>query len=284
MGMNRSGRSLPAGPAITAHASSGWSARAWATIFARSAGSSVSMDLRVAPLPLPQRVHQGLLQVGQPVVNPEISRTRVLRIQPRQSFLEVLGDRKAHAEREPDIIDGAQPGLRVVGGQPDLTAALRQRREHGAGRRDLAGSQVLLGVPAEIPRCLGVVAVGVRQQPGQHRIFGQGGRITQAQERGELLRAVPVAAQRIVLGPGPRAAGRNVPAGPLTARRNVTAGPLTARRNVTAGPLTARRNVTATGGQVITEQVNSRLGAAWLGAARLNAARLASVRQGPADW
>src|SRR5258708_26793036 len=146
MGMNRSGRSLPAGPAITPHASSGWSARAWATIFARSAGSSVSMDLRVAGRPSPERVYQGLLEVGQPVVNPEISRTRVLRIQPRQTLLEVLGDRKAHAEREPDIIDGAQPGLRVVGGQPDLTPALRPRREHGAARRHLAGSQALLRV------------------------------------------------------------------------------------------------------------------------------------------
>src|ERR1700680_2604196 len=118
MGMNRSGRSLPAGPAIPPHASSGWSARAWATIFACSAGSSVSMDLRVAGRPSPQRVHQGLLEVGQPVVTPEISRTGGLRIPPRHSLLKVLGDRKAHAEREPDIIDGPQPGLRVVGGQP----------------------------------------------------------------------------------------------------------------------------------------------------------------------
>ena len=32
IGTNRSGRSLPTGPATTPHASSGWSRRAWATI------------------------------------------------------------------------------------------------------------------------------------------------------------------------------------------------------------------------------------------------------------
>src|SRR5277367_5482587 len=40
--MNRSGRSRPAGPASTPQASSGWSARAWATILSYSARGIVS--------------------------------------------------------------------------------------------------------------------------------------------------------------------------------------------------------------------------------------------------
>src|SRR6266542_3118212 len=43
MAIKRSGRSLPAGPAITPQASSGWSARAWATILSYSARGIVRM-------------------------------------------------------------------------------------------------------------------------------------------------------------------------------------------------------------------------------------------------
>src|ERR1019366_6639680 len=47
MGTRRSGRSLPAGPAMTPHASSGWSARACATILARSPAEMISMPASV---------------------------------------------------------------------------------------------------------------------------------------------------------------------------------------------------------------------------------------------
>src|ERR1700760_662686 len=45
MAMNRSGRSLPAGPAMTPQASSGWSARAWATILSWSSRRIDSMRM-----------------------------------------------------------------------------------------------------------------------------------------------------------------------------------------------------------------------------------------------
>src|SRR5215218_10050868 len=52
MGMNRSGRSLPSGPATTPHASSGWSRRACATISStRSARITSTSPGYVAPLP-----------------------------------------------------------------------------------------------------------------------------------------------------------------------------------------------------------------------------------------
>jgi hypothetical protein len=130
----------------------------------------------------------------------------------------------------------------------DLTAAFRQRGEHGAGRRDLAGSQVLLGVAAEVPRGPRVVGVGVGQQPGEHRVFGQGGRLAQPQEGGELVRAVPGAPEEILGG-----IARRVPSGRATSGRatgRVTAGRVTRSQ---AAEKALRGHVAA--GKVRAEQV-----------------------------
>src|ERR1022692_1415103 len=120
--MNRSGRSCPAGPAITPHASSGWSARACAMILACSAPLIVSMDASVTGPRSGQRVHQGLLKVGQPVVDPHIGRTRIGRVDLAAWLGEVIRDVKTDAKREPDIIQRAQPRLRVGLRQPDPAA------------------------------------------------------------------------------------------------------------------------------------------------------------------
>src|SRR5580693_7802990 len=116
--MNRSARSVPAGPAITPHASSGWSARACDTILSRSAGCSVSMSSSV----LPERTYQRLLQVGEPVVDPHIGRPRVGRVEILGALCGVLGDLQPHPESQPDIVQRAQPDLPVLLGQLHLAA------------------------------------------------------------------------------------------------------------------------------------------------------------------
>src|SRR4051794_24601702 len=62
MGMNRSGRSLPAGPATTPHASSGWSRRACATIASTISRVMVStphsLSWRPGLLPTWRRTHR----------------------------------------------------------------------------------------------------------------------------------------------------------------------------------------------------------------------------------
>src|SRR5918994_5260518 len=53
--MKRSGRPVPSGPATTPHASSGWSARAWATIWSNRAWVMVSMLVRIDRRAAPYR-------------------------------------------------------------------------------------------------------------------------------------------------------------------------------------------------------------------------------------
>src|SRR5690242_14173885 len=53
--MKRSGRPEPAGPATTPHASSGWSWRAWATIWSTRAWVMVSMSVRISRRAAPYR-------------------------------------------------------------------------------------------------------------------------------------------------------------------------------------------------------------------------------------
>src|SRR5580700_5857749 len=115
--MKRSGRSWPAGPAITPQASSGWSARACATILSRSAGWSVSMDPSVpsgpGPRPgrragwicLPEGPDEGLLQEREPVVDPHVRGAGIGRVEVLHPGLEVLGDRQPDPEGQPDVVE-----------------------------------------------------------------------------------------------------------------------------------------------------------------------------------
>src|SRR4249919_2497444 len=101
MAIKRSGRSLPAGPAITPQASSGWSARAWATILSYSEREMVStinehtrrsVDRggrtrrvrwdrggRSPPRVLLHRLDEGLLHRTEPGVHLERAPLRVVR-------------------------------------------------------------------------------------------------------------------------------------------------------------------------------------------------------------
>src|SRR5262249_20218772 len=128
--MNRSGRSLPAGPAITPQASSGGSALAWAMIAARSAPGMVSTHaslLGTAPArESGQRPHQGFLEERQPVVHVDIGRARIVRPDVLRPVVEVVGDLEAYAQSQPDVVQGPQPGLRLRPGQPDPAAARGQ--------------------------------------------------------------------------------------------------------------------------------------------------------------
>src|SRR6266545_2620577 len=100
MAMNRSGRSLPAGPAITPQASSGWSARAWATILSYRAREMVSTmnehtrgdrGGRRLPRGLVHRLDEGLLDGAEPGVHLERAPLRVVRLQLPPLLLELLG-------------------------------------------------------------------------------------------------------------------------------------------------------------------------------------------------
>src|SRR5690348_1939397 len=113
--MKRCGRSVPAGPAMTPQASSGWSALACATIRARSDALIVSMTGSVARAPpgSGQRLDQALLEVGQPVVDPHVGGPRVGRVDPVADLLEIVGDAEPHPEGQPDVVQRPQPGLGV---------------------------------------------------------------------------------------------------------------------------------------------------------------------------
>src|SRR5689334_588704 len=188
MAMNRSGRSLPAGPAMTPQASSGWSARAWATILSYRARGIVSMfneltggtggsgfrppeDSRALTGLLLHRLDEGLLHRTQPGVHLERAPLRVVRLQLSPLLLELLGHAEPDAEREPDVVQRLEPGQGLVLGQLDATARLGQRVQHFLGGLVLGAAQRGLGVPAEFPGRLRVVTVAVRQQPGQYRVL-----------------------------------------------------------------------------------------------------------------
>src|SRR6478752_6385238 len=178
--MNRSGRSLPAGPAITPQASSGWSARAWATILSYSEREMVSTinehtrGSRGAEPPaglLLHRLDEGLLHRTQPGIHLERAPLRVVRLQLSPLLLELLGHAEPDAEREPDVVQRLEPGQGLILGQLDAAARLGQRVQHLLGGLVLGAAQRGLGVPAELPGRLRVVAVAVRQQPGQYRVL-----------------------------------------------------------------------------------------------------------------
>src|ERR1700744_1846095 len=103
MGTNRTGRSLPSGPATTPQASSGWSRRAWATIASRISAwmRSTKGDDTGHDVPGGGLTHQGrddrVLDHGQPVVDQPGPGLRVGGI----DLALVLAHPDAGAERQP---------------------------------------------------------------------------------------------------------------------------------------------------------------------------------------
>src|SRR6266566_6062921 len=168
--MNRSGRSLPAGPAITPQASSGWSARTWATILSYSEREMVSMIDELTRV-LVHGLDEGFLDGAEPGVHLERAPLRVVRLEPAPLLLELLGHAEPDAEREPDVVQRLEPGQGLVLSQLDAAALLGQGVQHLLGGLVLGVAQRGLGVLAELPGRLRVVAVAVRQQPGQHRVL-----------------------------------------------------------------------------------------------------------------
>src|SRR5690606_12972667 len=98
--MNRSG--TPLRPAITPHASSGWSFRACAMILSASSFEMVSMLRK-----LPEGPDQAVLQVGQPVVGDVRRVARVVLRHLLQLLVDLLGHLQAGAEGEPDVVERA---------------------------------------------------------------------------------------------------------------------------------------------------------------------------------
>src|SRR5580693_5004571 len=124
--MNRSGRSRPAGPASTPQASSGWSARAWATILSYSAREIVSTSNEHTAMPPPasqraaggylllQSLHERLLHRAEPGVDLERGPLRVVRLQLTPLLLELLGDAEPDPERELDVVQRLEPRQGLV--------------------------------------------------------------------------------------------------------------------------------------------------------------------------
>src|SRR5580704_6622685 len=176
MGMNLAGRSLPTGPAITPHASSGWSLRAWSMIFAWRSREIVSMIGEITRWALPvQRADQRLLHGAQPAVDLERGDLRVVGGERGELFLEVLGHLEPHPEHQPHVVQRPHPVPGLVTREPDPAAGGRQRVEQGLREVLLGLAQRRLRVLAELARRLGIVLVGVGQQPGEHRVV-RGGR------------------------------------------------------------------------------------------------------------
>src|SRR6478609_419696 len=150
----RVGVSDPAGPAMMPHASSGWSALAWATMASTMSAGMRNTPLRLSrfreaerhrawPLPDPERFgpavlgsiqqcgDQRILHCGEPAVGGVHGGFRALRIlRPGREFV-VLGDLQPHAQRQPDVVECRDPGAGIVLVEPDLAAAARQRVEQG---------------------------------------------------------------------------------------------------------------------------------------------------------
>src|ERR1700760_306644 len=112
--MNRSGRSLPAGPAMTPHASSGWSARACATILSWSSRRIDSMYSSLA-----EGLNQALLDVTEPGVDLERGGPGVERVELAPLVLELLGHAEPDPQRQAHVVQRPEPGLGLVAGQLD---------------------------------------------------------------------------------------------------------------------------------------------------------------------
>src|SRR6201996_7341360 len=165
--MKRSGRSLPAGPAMTPQASSGWSARAGATILSWSSRLRESMrSSLMGPKPpgalgglrprgqrcLAEGLNEAFLDVAEPGVDLERGGPRVERVELAPLVLELLGHPEPDAEGDADVVQGPQPGLGLLAGQLHRAAVGRQRIQHGLRDLLLGRPQRLLGVTAELTR------------------------------------------------------------------------------------------------------------------------------------
>ncbi len=91
-------------------------------------------------------------------------------------MLGVLGDLQPGAQDEAEVVERAEQALDLGVVQRQLSAVGQdgvQRRHQRPGRLPLAGTQVGLGVAAELCGALDVVVVvGVGQQPRQRRVGG----------------------------------------------------------------------------------------------------------------
>src|SRR5262245_56252276 len=117
--MNRSGRSEPAGPATTPHASSGWSAAACATIAAYTDRSIFSTEPTVASgtgsgrprmgrlASLGERADQRVLHPGQPLVHGVQAAQRIVIRQRLGHRLVVLVYVEPGPDRQPQVIEHA---------------------------------------------------------------------------------------------------------------------------------------------------------------------------------
>jgi hypothetical protein len=86
--------------------------------------------------------------------------------------LGVLGDVEAGAQRQAQVVGGAQPGRRLVEVEPHLSPVGRERGAHGREVVGLAAAQRRLG---ELPVVGGqrrIPAMPLGQQPGEHRVVG----------------------------------------------------------------------------------------------------------------
>ena len=104
---------------------------------------------------------------------PRTRRPGVLRVERGELLLEVLGHLEPDAEHQPHVVQRPQPVPGLVAGEPDLAALRRQRLQQRLGEVLLGLAQGRLGVLAELARRLRVIAVGVGQQPGEHRVDRQ---------------------------------------------------------------------------------------------------------------
>src|ERR1700751_6478516 len=151
MGMKRAGRSLPAGPAITPHASSGWSLRAWSMIFASRSREIVSMIGEITRWALLiERADQRLLHGAKPAVDLERGDLRVVGGERGELFLEVLGHLEPHPEHEPHDVQRPHPAPGLVGREPAPAAGRRQRVEQRLREVLLGLAQRRLRVLAEL--------------------------------------------------------------------------------------------------------------------------------------
>src|SRR6201990_2827269 len=96
MVMSRVGRSLPAGPATTPQASSGWSRRAWATI-----ASTIALSMVSTAFTLPRDYATSAVAVATPVATRSVDGRQGV----QQRFLEVAQVR-VHAELEDAVRAG----------------------------------------------------------------------------------------------------------------------------------------------------------------------------------
>src|SRR3954470_548697 len=111
----RSGRSVPAGPAMTPQASSGWSRRACATTASyRSWRSSNTQGRLRRGSAAEHGGDQRLLQLAEPVVEQVDGDPRVVRGQLVELLAPVLGDVEAGAEQQPHVVDGLHPGAHAL--------------------------------------------------------------------------------------------------------------------------------------------------------------------------